>query len=806
MADQQIDYAQQTGSEDPNFANVQDSVGDLHSLPVQQVPSALSSGQFSLAYPNAVQDFKTQVKYGSPTQAGIAGLEAAGRGLSFGTSTGLETAFGVPGQDILGREAANPVPSFIGTGAGIAASNLFAPGISEANILGKAGAGVADALDLGLGAKIATEGAILKGGDEVSHMIAGDPNQSMETAASNIGLAAVLGGVGGAAIGSISPAFNALSGGKVGQFIEDFKSRINEHLANPDPVQNLTGELQSFYGDTMSAADEVYGPDGLKKRAVDAVAPELNQNIIDQSLEYNTKLSSTIDKMTGNRKYPDNLVAQLQDVHNDYMNNIAEAKTSGDVFDAMNDAKRKLQDFYPKKPIETIDPQYSFVNDVSNLSKDFKGALENTDVWGKAGEIQQTINKAFSEFKPSLDDFHSKFTSKLQGDRQIEPAKVQSYYNAASKGGANVVTRQKMLGNFIDAAEKYRQTIGDTYEKVGEENPIPNSSLNAAKSSLNQPTAGSQAADAFIKKGMSDAAGKGLGAAVGGVFGGGWGALVGEHALSPLFSSVLPSLVKPFIENESSAMGAKAAADYGLNVVKGNNFATKAAKTLFKSEAEAIPSSVIPKEKDIEKLDNNLKAINKDPQKLMNVGGHIGHYLPDHATAAGSFSANATNYLESQRPKSVKTAPLDPEAPLTAAQHSDWARTLSVAQMPAVVMQHIKDGTLLPSDVQTLKAIYPSYYNSLATKITHAMIDHVSKGGTVPYEMRQSLSLFIGAPMESSMTPQSIQAAQGTFALQKAVQAPQMTSPKRGTGKMGEISKQYQTGEQAAQSRQSNPQ
>lgn len=809
MADQPIDYAQQTGSEDPNFANVQDSTGDFHSLPLQQVPSALSTGQFTLADPKQIQDFKLDQKYGSPDQQAIGTLEEAGRSGTFGLSTGIEKAFGAKDEDILGREAAlNPVLKFGAAGVGLAASSLI-PGVGEENVISHIGQGLSDSMELGSigsgAAKLGTAGAILSSGDEISHMIANDPNQSFESAAANIGLSAVLGGVGGAALGSISPAFEKLSGGKVGQFIEDFKNRIQEHVNNPDPVQNLTGELQKFYGDTMTAADEVYGPDGLKKRAVDAVAPELNSDITGQALEYDQKLASTIDKMTGNRKYPDNLVAQLEDVHKDFQDDLAEAKTSGDIFDAMNDAKRKLQQFYPKKPIETIDPQYSFVQDTSDLSKDFKSALENTDVWGRAGEIQQTINKAFSEFKPSLDDFHTKFTSKLQKVRQIEPAKVQTYYNTATKGGANAITRQKMLGNFIVDAEKYRQTIGDTYAKVGEENPIPNSSLNAAKASLDQPTNGSKAADVFIKKGLSDVAGKGLGAAIGASVGGGWGAMVGEHALGPFLSSILPSLVKPFVETESSALGAKSAADYGVNVVKGNSAAIKAAKILFKSESEVIPNSAIPKEKEIDKLDKSLKEINKDPQKLLNVGGHIGHYLPNHATAAGSFSANAVNYLESQRPRPVKTAALDPEAPLTNAQKADWARTLSLAQMPIVVMQHIKDGTLLPSDVQTIRTLYPSYYNSLVSKITDEMIDHISKDGKIPYKMRQSLSLFVGNPLDSSLSPQSIQAAQGVFAAQKAASGPP-PPPKRGTGKMGEIANQYRTSEQSAQARQSQPQ
>lgn len=824
MADQQTDLAKRTGSEDPAFANVQDSTGTLQSLPIEQVPAALQTGQFSLADPGDVQEFKTQEKYGGIGQQAIGTAEASGRAASFGTSTALEKGLGVTEEDILGREQAlNPALNLIGSGVGLAASSVI-PVVGEENVIGGIAKGASEAFGVGgEGAGIisngisgaihgATAGAVLQGGDKISHMIANQPSQSFESAAANVGLASVLGAGFGGALGTVSSLFEKASSSGVGKFIQDFKSRINEGLNGGDPVQNLTNELGTYHKDTLAAADEVYGPEGLKKQAIDKLSPEMSPNITNQAFDFNQQLSSVVETMENNpKKYPEYLSEKLKEINDNYANELSGSKTSGDIFDATNKTKQMLQELVRDSydnPVRQIDPEYSFVNDVKGIASDFKDGLENTDVWGKAGKVQSEINQAWRDFDPALKDFNSKFTEKVLGNRDISPGKVNTYYNGAIKGAPGVSTRQTMLGNFIEAAEKYRNTIGDTYQKIEQNSPIPQSSLNNAMASLKKPTAGARFADVFIKKGLADLAGKGAGAITGlgggAIFGHPYvGALIGEHALSPFFESVLPSLIKPILTTESSGIGAKSAVDYGMNIAKSEKVAESSSKNLFKNMRDVVPTTLLSKEKDLEKLDKKLKEINKSPEALLNTGGSIGHYLPGHATAAGAFAANATNYLESQRPKTVKNSPLDSEQPLTKAQISDWDRTLSIAQSPITVLQHIKDGTLLPSDLQTLKTIYPSYYASLSQKITNAMIDHISKDEKIPYSMKQSLSLFMGEPLETTLTPSSIQAAQMVFVAKQQAQQ-QTSNVKRGTNKLGEVSSQYRTADQSRQDRQND--
>lgn len=153
-------------------------------------------------------------KYGTPGQQAIAGLEGAAEGASFGLSTGAERALGVNPEDIRARREENPGTHMVGQMAGLATSALI-PGVGEANLLRAAGEAGAGAVGLGVAesagalAKIgsaavqgAIENMIFQGADETSKMLMKDPNQSVQTAVLDTGLAGLIGGaVGGSATG-----------------------------------------------------------------------------------------------------------------------------------------------------------------------------------------------------------------------------------------------------------------------------------------------------------------------------------------------------------------------------------------------------------------------------------------------------------------------------------------------------------------------------------------------------------------------------------------------------------------------------
>lgn len=613
------------------------------------------------------------------------------------------------------------------------------------------------------------ENAIFQGGDEVSKMISNDPDQTVGTAATNIGLGGILGAGVGGAFGAVHPLWEATQGSKLSQFIEDFKGRLKEHIDNPDPINAVKDELQNHFSGMMDATGEVYGENGIKGKVVQSHLPEMGPKIESQMSEVSTKANDAIKKL-GDDPY----ASKLKSAFNKFTKEVSPSvdpvtgeslsrPTSEAVFNAADDFKKQLQEWgkYNKAFVPLAEKDFRDV--AKDLAREVRLSLEDSNVWGKAADSQKEINKAFSEYFPTFKDFTKKFTTEIGGEKMIDPGKVQTYMNQLGKPNAEV--KQQVMENFLRESENYRKVIDDAHKKIGIESPFQGSSLNAVKNTLNEISPGAKAADALVKRGLAKTGGQGLGALIGGgvghMFGaGGFGAIIGEHSLGPLFESVLPSLVKPILENGSSTSGMKGAIDLGMAAAKGESNIIKASKSLFNASKEVLPSKLIPDDKSRSNLDKKLKDLQSNNSSLLDVGGNIGHYLPNHGSAMSQTALRASQYLNSIRPHPPQGGPLDSGFEVSQEQKSEFNRQLDVAEQPLIVLQSIKDGDINSKDITTFKTIYPALYSNISQKLLNEVIEQKSKGTDIPYHIKMGLSLFLGQPLDSTMTPQSILANQ----------------------------------------------
>jgi hypothetical protein len=158
-----------------------------------------------------------------------AGLEAAGRALTFGGSTWVERDLGVSPQDIAAREELNPVAAGVGTAVGIIAPTILSGGVAgageggalaaakigarasapsliakaglaaeglAARALPTAGKGLAQTLArkaVAKGVGSAAEGALYGLGQSIHEEALGDPGFSASALMQNVGLGAALG-------------------------------------------------------------------------------------------------------------------------------------------------------------------------------------------------------------------------------------------------------------------------------------------------------------------------------------------------------------------------------------------------------------------------------------------------------------------------------------------------------------------------------------------------------------------------------------------------------------------------------------
>ena len=182
----------------------------------------------------------------------------------------------------------------------------------------------------------------------------------------------------------------------------------------------------------------------------------------------------------------------------------------------------------------------------------------------------------------------------------------------------------------------------------------------------------------------------------------------------------------------------------------------------------------------------------------------LSQVYPEQDIMLNSAKARIYNYLKSQKPQdNMGPQPFDTKIKDVAGAKS-YDKLLDLANNPLSVLPHIKDGTLTPRTLEHFKAMYPEIHNQLSKRITEHITEHQLKMEKPSYKIRQGLSMFMGVPMDSSQTPQSIMAAQGVFQSQPQESPPEkpVTKPKRNTSKLGNIAKNYMTPNQSRAERQ----
>lgn len=798
------DSADQALANNTHQVPLNDPQGNPVSAPKSDATNLLQQG-YSQPSSGQLSNLLNYAKYNTGPEQAKTFAEGALEGATLGLSTAAERALGVDPEDIRGRREANPGTYTSGQIAGVAASALLAPAKGVAGALGAAGRAIVGSGEsvLANAGRIAVESALFQSGDEMSRLISEDPNQSAETAITDIGLSGLLGGVTGGVFGAAPKLWNASTDNKIGSFLSDFAEQVKYRANNLEPVKAITEEIQNRYNQIKGIADEVFGPTGLKAQDIQKVMPdEMNDAIVGQSIDVQRKVQNALADMEQSPSdYPSRLVNRLRKDLVQYTAEVGNASEPGDIFNATQNLKQDLQ-AYSKfdKFVKPVDEAYDFVQKAKSLSFDLRGMLEDSDVWGKAADRQKAINAAFTDYLPKLQDFEKKFTSEVNGERVIDPAKINTYYNQLGKPNAEL--KQEMLKNFFDASDKYEKVINETHANLGIESPLKSLPLAMSQKTLNTVTPGARLANSLINKGLSRLGGEALGAGIGGAVGHaagstGFGALIGEHMLGPFFNSILPALVKPFLTKEVSPAAAATAADLGISIIKGESMLSKGAKAVFKAGEDVLPGKLIPSDKTRQKIDSKVKDLQSNASDLFNVGGNVGYYMPDHGSALAAAASRGVQYLNSVRPNTTKTSPLDSPLQPSAAANSAYNRTINLVEQPLLALQHIKDGTLTSNDIKTVATVYPSLYARMSQKLFNEMTEHVAKGNDVPYSTRLGLSLFLEQPLDTTMKPESIIATQPTPPMMTA--APVRGKSKGSLQSLKKTGAMYQTSLQASE-------
>lgn len=209
-----------------------------------------------------------------------------------------------------------------------------------------------------------------------------------------------------------------------------------------------------------------------------------------------------------------------------------------------------------------------------------------------------------------------------------------------------------------------------------------------------------------------------------------------------------------------NALGFKVAVNTINNMTKGQALLNKAISNVFKPGAEILTLQMDERKRNREKLEKALEKFKDDPSKMLNIDEQTSSYLPGHSQAVGEMTAKAVNYLNQLKPNIMPQGIFDKEHKPSKAEQANYERSLDIANQPLITLKELQKGTLLPNDVHIVRNLYPELFNKISQKLVNQIIESKSKGTEIPYGIRLNASLFLGTPLDRTMTPQSIQQLQ----------------------------------------------
>ncbi len=250
--------------------------------------------------------------------------------------------------------------------------------------------------------------------------------------------------------------------------------------------------------------------------------------------------------------------------------------------------------------------------------------------------------------------------------------------------------------------------------------------------------------------------------------------LVGSPGKGNL-EAIFERLSQPMLAQPADPKAFRGAADYLQSSARGGARLDDLMGSLIGEKGERVK----PDLKAREAMHERVKEAQADTESLLESGGDLGHYLPGHAAHLGATIARGMDYLQSLNPRSTQKAPLDePMKPDVLAQ-AKYDRALDLANQPMIALTRVKDGTLIPLD-QTVQTLYPALYRSMSQKMVERVITAKAKKEFIPYKQKQAMSLFLGPPLDFTLTQAASQAIIRSSAgqqAQKQAQAQKASGP-----------------------------
>lgn len=283
---------------------------------------------------------------------------------------------------------------------------------------------------------------------------------------------------------------------------------------------------------------------------------------------------------------------------------------------------------------------------------------------------------------------------------------------------------------------------------------------------------------------------------------------------------VVPAVLRTLASESPEGVGE--AANYAMNIAEGMRKTQAVVESCFTPTAQQIYDHYVSdKEKErlkafVEGGGVNQQIENQDqaaPQGFASGGkilpreaevspihSRLPQIFPEQAMILSATRGRIYSYLNQMRPLAQPKLSFD-DTPPDKQKERDYDKAVELAIKPLNILRDVKNGTLTPDNLKHANAMYPDVMHHLRMELTKRVLQAQLDGEKPSYKKRQAMSLFLGAPLDTSLAPQAVMTAQAVFAGKAQAQTPQPAKNKRGTSSLTNMGDKYQTPDQSREAR-----
>ena len=493
----------------------------------------------------------------------------------------------------------------------------------------------------------------------------------------------------------------------------------------------------------------------------------------------------------GHRKTAKNGISRVAATRRELSEAIARGDEDaiGDVFISMDRFKRGFQ-----KDIKAGGVGNDHFPDLDALQNGLRHHLEDVRLYGKAGEQQIAINKAWTDYLSTIQRYDTSFKTQMgqDGFRPVytfDPAKAETYLH--NLGRARNDLAEEALELHFRNQERLVNEIANHYDLSGEMAAKLSATQASAKEmqkTLSKVRYEVTQANKFahLQKHSSigtEAAALGWAAGKANpVLGAGVGAVAYAASNPSKMVRMVSRLdgakerVKDWINKSAKdALSSKASprlARVRERMASATATARRSGKVIARGGQSLARGYARPAlaERYTERFDR-LRADSSE-KKHDQVAANIRSFAPGISAMAAQTASRADAFLQSKIPVgALPSNTLQPHLTRPRVSDAEMAKFLRYARAvdePLTVIEDLADGALTREGVEAVRAVYPSLFSAMQSAVMTAVTESTE---ALAYDKRVQIGLLLDVPTDPSLAPGAI------VALQSAYKSPNKLAP-----------------------------